>query len=41
LKQSFGEHLIGYVPQGHWKTITFAAALVKLHVPLTGPDAYA
>jgi hypothetical protein len=25
-----GERLIGRVPQGHWKTITFVAALVAM-----------
>ena len=35
-----GERLIGHVPQGHWKTITFVAALRRtgMRAPLAPPN---
>ena len=35
---SRGERLIGRVPQGHWKTITFVAGLARSVEAETGPQ---
>ena len=29
-----GERLVDHVPQGHWKTITFVAALRHMQIPV-------